>query len=40
VNGALRSPTVRKFMVGYELLAGPRRDINAEAADARSRGVL
>jgi UDPglucose--hexose-1-phosphate uridylyltransferase len=28
----LRSATVRKFMVGYEMLAGPQRDITAEAA--------
>ncbi|MFZ0814465.1 MAG: UDP-glucose--hexose-1-phosphate uridylyltransferase [Candidatus Sulfotelmatobacter sp.] len=28
----LRSATVRKFMVGYELLAGPQRDITPEAA--------
>jgi UDPglucose--hexose-1-phosphate uridylyltransferase len=34
----LRSATVRKFMVGYELLAGPQRDITAEAAAARLRG--
>jgi UDPglucose--hexose-1-phosphate uridylyltransferase len=34
----LRSATVRKFMVGYELLAGPQRDITAEVAAARLRG--
>ena len=28
----LRSATIRKFMVGYELLAGPQRDITAETA--------
>ena len=28
----LRSATVRKFMVGYELLAGPQRDITPERA--------
>ncbi len=28
----LRSATVRKFMVGYELLANPQRDITAEGA--------
>ena len=28
----LRSATVRKFMVGYELLASPQRDITAESA--------
>ena len=31
----LRSATVRKFMVGYELLAMPQRDITAESAAAR-----
>jgi UDPglucose--hexose-1-phosphate uridylyltransferase len=33
----LRSATVRKFMVGYELLANPQRDITAEQAAARLR---
>ncbi len=33
----LRSASVRKFMVGYELLAGPQRDITAEAAAQRLR---
>lgn len=33
----LRSATVRKFMVGYELLANPQRDLTAEAAAARLR---
>jgi UDPglucose--hexose-1-phosphate uridylyltransferase len=28
----LRSATIRKFMVGYELLAGPQRDITPESA--------
>lgn len=28
----LRSATVKKFMVGYELLANPQRDITAEMA--------
>jgi|SRR5208283_4085738 len=28
----LRSPTIRKFMVGYEMLASPQRDITPEAA--------
>jgi UDPglucose--hexose-1-phosphate uridylyltransferase len=28
----LRSATVRKFMVGYEMLAMPQRDLTAEAA--------
>lgn len=33
----LRSASVRKFMVGYELLATPQRDITAEQAAARLR---
>ena len=33
----LRSATVKKFMVGYELLAMPQRDITPEAAAARLR---
>ncbi|HLK49262.1 MAG TPA: UDP-glucose--hexose-1-phosphate uridylyltransferase [Bryobacteraceae bacterium] len=33
----LRSATVRKFMVGYELLAMPQRDITPEAAAERLR---
>jgi UDPglucose--hexose-1-phosphate uridylyltransferase len=33
----LRSAEVRKFMVGYEMLAGPQRDITPEAAAARLR---
>jgi UDPglucose--hexose-1-phosphate uridylyltransferase len=33
----LRSATVRKFMVGYEMLAMPQRDITAEQAAARLR---
>ena len=33
----LRSATVRKFMVGYELLATPQRDLTAEEAAARLR---
>jgi UDPglucose--hexose-1-phosphate uridylyltransferase len=33
----LRSATVRKFMVGYELLSSPQRDMTAEAAAARLR---
>jgi UDPglucose--hexose-1-phosphate uridylyltransferase len=33
----LRSATVKKFMVGYELLAMPQRDIPAEAAAERLR---
>jgi UDPglucose--hexose-1-phosphate uridylyltransferase len=35
----LRSATVRKFMVGYEMLATPQRDITPEAAAERLRGV-
>ncbi|MFB3777667.1 MAG: UDP-glucose--hexose-1-phosphate uridylyltransferase [Bryobacteraceae bacterium] len=34
----LRSATIRKFMVGYELLAMPQRDITPETAAARLRG--
>jgi UDPglucose--hexose-1-phosphate uridylyltransferase len=33
----LRSATVRKFMVGYELLASPQRDITPESAAQRLR---
>jgi len=33
----LRSATVRKFLVGYEMLAGPQRDITAEMAAERLR---
>ena len=33
----LRSATVRKFMVGYELLAETQRDITPEDAAARLR---
>jgi len=35
----LRSATVRKFMVGFELLAMPQRDITAEAAAERLRNL-
>jgi UDPglucose--hexose-1-phosphate uridylyltransferase len=35
----LRSASVQKFMVGYEMLAGPQRDITAETAAARLRQV-
>jgi UDPglucose--hexose-1-phosphate uridylyltransferase len=35
----LRSATVRKFMVGYELLASPQRDITPETAAERLRAV-
>ena len=34
----LRSATVRKFAVGYEMLAQPQRDLTAEEAAARLRG--
>jgi UDPglucose--hexose-1-phosphate uridylyltransferase len=35
----LRSATVRKFMVGFEMLAMPGRDLTPEAAAARLRAV-
>jgi UDPglucose--hexose-1-phosphate uridylyltransferase len=35
----LRSATVQKFMVGYEMLATPQRDITAESAAVRLRDV-
>lgn len=35
----LRSATIRKFMVGFELLAMPQRDITPESAAARLRDV-
>src|SRR5262249_31027185 len=35
----LRSASVRKFMVGYELLAMPQRDITAETSAERLRAV-
>ena len=35
----LRSATVRKFLVGYEMLGEPQRDITPETAAARLRGV-
>ncbi len=35
----LRSATVKKFMVGYEMMANPQRDITAEAAAERLREV-
>ena len=34
----LRSATVRKFMVGFEMLAMPQRDITPESAAERLRG--
>ncbi len=36
----LRSATVRKFMVGYELMAEPQRDITAEDAAERIRAAI
>jgi UDPglucose--hexose-1-phosphate uridylyltransferase len=36
----LLGPTVRKFMVGYELLAEPQRDLTAEEAAERLRTAL
>jgi UDPglucose--hexose-1-phosphate uridylyltransferase len=35
----LRSATIRKFMVGFELLAGPQRDITPELAATKLREV-
>ena len=35
----LRSATVRKFMVGFEMLASPQRDITPEAAAERLRSL-
>jgi UDPglucose--hexose-1-phosphate uridylyltransferase len=35
----LRSASVRKFMVGYEMLAGPQRDITPESAAERLRCI-
>lgn len=35
----LRSATVKKFMVGYEMMAEPQRDITAEQAAERLRSV-
>jgi UDPglucose--hexose-1-phosphate uridylyltransferase len=35
----LRSATVRKFMVGFEMLGTPQRDLTPEAAAARLRAV-
>ena len=36
----LRSATVKKFMVGYELLANPQRDITPEQAAARLEEIF
>jgi UDPglucose--hexose-1-phosphate uridylyltransferase len=35
----LRSPVIRKFMVGYEMLAQPQRDITPESSAERLRGL-
>ncbi len=35
----LRSASIRKFMVGYEMLAGPQRDITPEVAAATLRSL-
>jgi len=35
----LRSAAIRKFMVGYEMLASPQRDITPEAAAAALRNL-
>jgi len=35
----LRSATVRKFMVGYEMLGEPQRDLTAEQAADRLRSL-
>ncbi len=36
----LRSATIRKFMVGFEMLAMPQRDLTAEDAAARLKAVV
>ncbi|QGM96351.1 UDP-glucose--hexose-1-phosphate uridylyltransferase [Methylocystis parvus] len=36
----LRSATIRKFMVGFELLGSPQRDITAESAAERLRAAI
>ena len=36
----LRSATVKKFMVGYEMFADPQRDITAEMAAEKLRGMM
>jgi UDPglucose--hexose-1-phosphate uridylyltransferase len=36
----LRSATIRKFMVGFEMLGSSQRDITPEAAAARLRERL
>jgi galactose-1-phosphate uridylyltransferase len=39
LSAPLRSATVRKFVGCYELLAGPQRDMTAEAAAAALRHI-
>ena len=36
----LRSATVKKFMVGYEMFGTPQRDITAEIAATRLRELV
>jgi len=36
----LRSATVKKFMVGYEMFGTPQRDITAEQAASRLRNLV
>jgi UDPglucose--hexose-1-phosphate uridylyltransferase len=36
----LRSPTIRKFLVGYEMFAGVQRDFTPEVAAARLRAAI
>ncbi len=36
----LRSATVKKFMVGYEMFGSPQRDITAEQAAQRLRNMM
>jgi UDPglucose--hexose-1-phosphate uridylyltransferase len=36
----LRSATVKKFMVGYEMLAEPQRDLTPEQAALRLREMV
>jgi len=36
----LRSASVKKFMVGYEMFGEPQRDITAEGAAERLRALL
>jgi UDPglucose--hexose-1-phosphate uridylyltransferase len=35
----LRSATIRKFLVGFEMLGSPQRDITPERAAARLRAL-